>query len=77
MAIDEVREEDKFFELIAIGGHEELRKVKEHIENDPKRYIFAKSDIRNIVNKFNRFKQTPLYVACKHGNLKMIELLLE
>jgi ankyrin repeat protein len=71
-----VRLQDKVFELVAKGGRNDIKILKLELENDPKKFIYDKTDHHHLINKCNRMKQNPLYVACKHGNLKMVKFLL-
>ena len=68
---------NEFFELISRGGQKEIEKLKEIIENDPKDNFYGKTDPKHLLNKKNFLIQTPIYVAAKHGNLKVVEFLLE
>lgn len=75
-ALDDVRLQEKIFDLIAQGGEREIALLKQELENDPKKFIFDNSDPNHIVNRPNRFHQNPLYVACKYGNLEMVKFLI-
>lgn len=43
-ALDDVRLQDKFFELVERGGKKDIRRLREELENDPKRHFFDWSD---------------------------------
>ena len=68
---------EEFFELIARGGQKDIEKLKYLVNNDPKDNFYAKTDPKHLLNKKNFLNQTPIYVAAKHGNLKVVEFLLE
>jgi Ankyrin repeats (many copies) len=46
------------------------------IENDPKRHMYSKESMYHIVNRWNTHRQSPLYVAAKHGHLDMVHYLI-
>eukprot|EP00347_Sterkiella_histriomuscorum_P000995 403373739 len=75
--LDEMRLQDKFFELISTGGEHSLQKILKELEDDPKKHIYDLKDPNHLINKYNRVSKTPLYVACQHGNLDVVQLLLE
>jgi ankyrin repeat protein len=77
MAIDEIRTAERLFEFVAIGGEKEIKLVNKELFIDPKRHIYDKKDPNHLINRYNRLRQTPLYVACKNGNLQMVKFLLE
>lgn len=47
------------------------------IKNDVKKHMWNKTDPHHLLNSKNVYGQTPLYVACKYGNLNIVKLLLE
>lgn len=42
------------------------------ISKDPKQHMYEVDSIYHILNRRNAQKQTPLYVAAKHGHLDVI-----
>lgn len=46
-------------------------------EKDPNRFLRDKSDPESLANKKTVKGETPLYYACKNGNLDVLQLLLE
>jgi len=46
------------------------------IDQDPKQHMFNSDSPYHILNKYNAFKQTPLYMAAKYGHLDVIQFLL-
>eukprot|EP00347_Sterkiella_histriomuscorum_P014116 403362111 len=71
------RQKNKFFQYIESGGEKDIEKIKEEIQNDPKRHIRSINDPDHLINKRNENGQTPLYVGAKYGHLKVIEFFIE
>jgi hypothetical protein len=46
------------------------------LEKDPKRHFYDRSNPAHLINKPNRMNQTPLYVACRNGNLAVVTFLV-
>ena len=76
-ALDDVRKIDRFFELIQEGGDKNIQKLLEELENDPKKHIYDRKNPNHLINRPNRLEQTPVYVACRNGNLSIVKFLLE
>ncbi|CDW87167.1 calmodulin [Stylonychia lemnae] len=74
--LDDRRNQERFFDLIEAGGEKNLKKIQQEIDEDPKRYIYDVKDPCHLINKHNRMYQTPLYVACRNGNLGVVQLLI-
>ena len=72
----EARLYDQFFDLVARGGPRELKMIEKCLDLDPKSNFYSRSDPKHFINKKNFLLQTPIYVAAKHGNLKVVEYLL-
>jgi len=51
--------------------------MKEILDDDPKKMIYSPSDPNHILNKLNENGFSPMYIAAKNGNTKVLELLLE
>ena len=47
------------------------------IIEDPKRHMYNADSKFHVLNRKNAQKQSPLYVAAKHGHLDVIQFLLE
>ncbi|CAG9332292.1 unnamed protein product [Blepharisma stoltei] len=77
IAINDLRNQDKFFSAVERGNSEDLKAISEYIANDPYRYLRLPNHPFSIVNKRNRFGHTPLYIACKNANYDVVELLLK
>eukprot|EP00347_Sterkiella_histriomuscorum_P005682 403355666 len=73
---DKLRSE-KFFKYISIGGSEVIQKIEKMIIEDPKKHMYNIDSQHYILNRKNAQKQTPLYVASKHGHLDVVQFLLE
>lgn len=54
-----------------------MEKVKDMIENDPKKHMYDIDSPYHILNRLNTHGQSPLYVAAKHGHLDMMILLIK
>ncbi len=46
------------------------------IEDDPKKHMYDVDSAYHILNRWNTHRQTPLYVAAKHGHIDMLNFLL-
>lgn len=74
--IDEFRKYEIFFQCIENGSEEDLKKAKQILEQDDKQFLHDTTSDFHLVNKPNEYGQTPLYVACKNGHLKMVRFLV-
>jgi ankyrin repeat protein len=54
-----------------------IQKIQKMIDEDPKRHMYNIDSVNHILNRKNAQKQTPLYVASKHGHLDVVQYLLE
>ncbi len=75
--MDDLRQQDRFFELIQKGGDKDIPLILKELEKDPKRHFYDRSNPVHMINKPNRMLQTPLYVACRNGNLAVVTFLLQ
>ena len=71
-----MRRAERVFEFVAGGSRVDIRSLKREFEIDPKRNMRDRNDPEHMINKCSRNGQTPLYVACKHGNFEMVRFLL-
>lgn len=62
------------FELISHGKN--LEEIDEEMCKDPKTNMRCVSDPGHVVNQKNMTGETPLYVACKHGYLEIVDFLI-
>lgn len=53
------------------------QRISKLLQTDPKRHFFEREDEHHFINARNVFGQTPLYVACKHGNLNIVKILID
>jgi ankyrin repeat protein len=77
LALDDVRQQDRFFDLVQRGGEKDLPLIVRELESDPKKYFYDRNNPMHLINKTNRMNQTPLYLACRNGNLSIVQFLLE
>ena len=75
-ALEDVRRADRLYELVANGGERDISKIKELLDRDPKKFMRDRNDPGHLINQHSWNRQTPLYVACKYGNKKMVKFLL-
>ena len=47
------------------------------LDLDPKKHFYDRNNPAHMINKVNRLNQTPIYVACRNGNLNIVKWLLE
>ena len=75
-AVNTVWWENWIYELCADGHPDCLAAIENELENDPRKHMWEISDPDHPINRRGFNRQTPLYVACKHGNLEVVKLLL-
>lgn len=75
-AVEEIKRESEWFSCCKIGGNEEIKRMREIANKDPKRY-YQKYDRRRLVNSVDDDNCTALYIACQNGNSSLVEILLE
>lgn len=46
------------------------------IDSDPKKHMYGTDSAYHILNRWNTHRQSPLYVAAKHGHLDMVSFLI-
>ena len=76
-AINEHRISDLLFRYLRAGDLNDLKKIEEIIENDPRKFIRSQVDNEFLVNKCNLLGHTPMYESIMHGNLEAVQLLLK
>ena len=75
--IDDVTKQMKLFELVSSGLEINNEKIAKLVKEDPNRELFGLNDKQKyFINKKNFEGLTPRCVACIHGHVKMVELLL-
>jgi len=77
IALDDVRQQDRFFDLVQRGGEKDIPVLLKEIENDPKRHFYDRKSPHHLINKTNRMNQTPIYLACRNGNLSIVKFLIQ
>lgn len=77
MEIDYFRKVRRFFEYASRGQPKDVRRMIKELTNDTKKHMWSKNDPQHLINIKNIYGQTPLYVACKYGNLNIVKLLVE
>jgi len=75
-AMRDARDEAHFFRAIDRGNVYDFNYVKDRLEKDPKKFIYSNDDKARLTNKQDSRGYTPLYAACKNGNIKMVKLFL-
>ena len=76
-AINEHRTSDLLFRYLRAGDLNDLKKIEEILENDPRIFIRSQVDSEFLVNKCNLLGHTPMYESIMHGNLEAVQLLLK
>lgn len=74
--MDLVLRQFKLFDYVASGLDSNIEKIKKILKSDPKLNIFDDKEAY-FVNQKNYEGHTSLYVACLHGHLKIVQVLLE
>ncbi|OMJ72448.1 hypothetical protein SteCoe_29102 [Stentor coeruleus] len=76
VAIKDLRREQSLIQCVERGKPEDLDQIKLEIEQDPYKLLRNSTHPFSLINKRNREGQTPLYIACKNGNVEVVMLLL-
>ncbi|KAM3143847.1 hypothetical protein pb186bvf_004123 [Paramecium bursaria] len=66
-----------FVQCAEDGSTKSIARMLQIINLNPKKYLYSSADERNFINARNTQGQNALYVACKLGNQKVVELLLQ
>lgn len=74
--IDYFRKVKKLHFACERGSLKDEQLVVRLLEKDPKKYMYERGDPNHFINVKNVLGQTPLYVACMHGNLHIVKLLI-
>lgn len=51
--------------------------LQRELDRDPKKHFYDRSNPNHLINKANRLNQTPLYLACRNGNLAVVTFFVE
>ncbi|TNV83475.1 hypothetical protein FGO68_gene7715 [Halteria grandinella] len=76
-SFEAMRRQSKFFNALAMGGHESAQLVKHALESNPKRHMYETTNPKHMVNHENSFGLRPLYIACLHGHLELVQILVQ
>ena len=76
VAIKDLRRQQSIFRCAERGSAEDLRTIQLEFEQDPYRILRDNKHPHALINKKNNEGQSPLYMACKHGNLEVVQFLL-
>jgi len=76
-ALDSFRDNSDFFNALEIAGKRELAMIRRALINDPKENFYDEDSPQRLVNRPNHRGYTPLYIACKNGNIELLKLLIE
>ena len=77
--IDYFRKVKKFFQSVERGSlsdEKTLMRLLKAEGRSPTSQGVAREDPLHLINAKNVFGQTPLYVACKHGNMAIVRFLI-
>lgn len=77
VALQDLRREQSLLQCVERGNPDDLIQIKLEIEQDPYKRIRNNTHPLALINKRNANGQTPMYIACKNGNLEVVLLLLE
>ncbi|KAL4475766.1 hypothetical protein ABPG72_011543 [Tetrahymena utriculariae] len=75
--LDNYRRVEELCQLCKNGSPQDLEKIKNIIQNDPKRYIRSPDDPEHLINKLNSQGFSPLYIACMNQNIEIVKFLLK
>lgn len=76
IAIKDLRREESLMKCVERGNSNDLEQIKLEIDQDPYKLLRNSNHPLALINKRNRDGQTPLYIACKHGNIEVFNLLM-
>ena len=77
--IDYFRKVKKFFQCVergSVSDEKTLMRLLNAEGRSPTSHGVAREDPMHLINAKNVFGQTPLYVACKHGNMAIVRFLI-
>ena len=76
--LDQLKQQILFFECVASGKDENIDKIINFVKKDPKRNLYDESQKQNyFINQKNHEGFTALYVACRNGHTKIVNVLLK
>lgn len=77
IALKDLRRQQTLFRCCEQGRPEDVQTLIKEIENDPYQFLLPSGHPQSYLNKRNEDNKTPLYVACKNGNLDIVKILVE
>jgi ankyrin repeat protein len=77
VALKDLRRAQRLKKCVERGNPDDLEQIKLEIDQDPYKKIRLTSHPLALINKRDTNGQTPLYIACKNGNLEVVMLLLK
>lgn len=66
-----------FILWVTRGSKSDAELVVQAIVNDPKNYLLAQDSPDRLVNRVDVQGHSPLYIACKNGNLQIVKILMQ
>ncbi|EAS03794.2 ankyrin repeat protein (macronuclear) [Tetrahymena thermophila SB210] len=76
-AFNMVRMVEMICEFSERGHPEDIKNIIDILQKDPKRYLRSPDDPQHLLNKFNSKSQNASYLACKNGNLNIVQFLVK
>ena len=76
-ALRDMRREENLLKCVERGNPDDLLQIQMEIDTDPYKLLSKNNHPFALINKRNRDGHTPLYIACKNGNLEVVLLLLK
>ncbi|KAL4435739.1 hypothetical protein ABPG74_018290 [Tetrahymena malaccensis] len=76
-AFNMLRMTEMICELAERGHPEDIKSMIDILQKDPKRYLRSPEDPQHLLNKFNSKSQNASYVACKNGNINIVQFLVK
>ncbi|KAL4510842.1 hypothetical protein ABPG72_004996 [Tetrahymena utriculariae] len=64
-------------ELAERGHPEDIKNMIDILQKDPKRYLRSSEDPQHLLNKLNSRSQNASYLACKNGNINIVQFLVK
>lgn len=77
VAIKDLRRQQSLIRCVERGSADDLRTIQLEIQQDPYKHLRDSSHPNALINKKSSEGKTPLYIACKNGNLEVVMLLLQ
>jgi hypothetical protein len=75
--LSQQKNEKLFTFYLTRGSPQDIQKVRFFILNDPKKHMYDPGSQQLVCNRMDVNGKTPLYVACREGNLELVRTLVE